>query len=100
MAALNERPPNASRRVLVARVLAIVLLTILVYIPALQGGFVWDDDDYVTENWTLRSADGLRAIWLKPQALPQYYPLVHTSLRVPRFMGLMSRDKSGSLASG
>lgn len=58
---------------------ALILATIVVYIPALQGGFIWDDDDYVTENPTLHDLDGLRQIWLEPDALPQYYPLVHTT---------------------
>ena len=30
----------------------IVLITLMAYIPALQGGFIWDDDAYVTENPT------------------------------------------------
>ncbi len=54
-------------------------MTLVAYVPALQGGFIWDDDDYVTENPTLRSLDGLRRIWLEPRSVPQYYPLVHTS---------------------
>jgi Flp pilus assembly protein TadD len=45
----------------------------------MQGGFVWDDDDYVTENPTLRSLHGLRQIWLNPRSTPQYYPLVFSS---------------------
>lgn len=57
--------------------LAVALL--LSYAPAISGGFIWDDDDYVTHNATLRSVAGLLAIWLDPRATPQYYPLVHTS---------------------
>jgi tetratricopeptide (TPR) repeat protein len=59
--------------------LAIVLGTFLAYLPALQAGFVWDDDDYVTENRTLREGDGLLHIWLEPTSIPQYYPMVHTT---------------------
>ncbi len=58
---------------------AILLATFLAYIPAIRGGFVWDDDDYVLENQTLRTADGLRQIWFDIHATPQYYPLVHTT---------------------
>src|SRR5262245_41566140 len=58
----------------------LLLLVVLVYAPALQDGFVWDDDDYVTANATLRSWDGLRRIWTEPGAVPQYYPLTFTSL--------------------
>jgi len=58
---------------------SIVLLTIAVYVPALQGDFVWDDDDYVTENRMLRSAEGLRHIWFTLGATTQYYPLVYST---------------------
>jgi tetratricopeptide (TPR) repeat protein len=57
----------------------ILLATLLVYIPAMQSGFIWDDDRYVTENPTLRSLEGLTHTWLKPSSNPQYYPLVFTS---------------------
>lgn len=43
---------------------------------------MWDDDAHVTNNATLTSLDGLRRIWVEPSALPQYYPLVHTSFWV------------------
>ncbi len=57
----------------------LLLVTLLAYIPALSGDWIWDDDHYVTHNSTLRSAAGLRRIWTEPDALPQYYPLVHTT---------------------
>lgn len=53
----------------------------------LDNGFVWDDDDYVTANPTLRSADGLRRIWLEPGAVPQYYPLTFTTLWIDYQIG-------------
>ena len=53
--------------------------TLAAYWPALHAGFIWDDDAYVTENRAVQAADGLKAIWLKPEASPQYYPLVFTS---------------------
>jgi len=54
-------------------------LIFLVYVPAVRGGFTWDDDAYVTNNMTLRSASGLARIWGQLTATPQYYPLVFTS---------------------
>lgn len=57
----------------------LVLGTVVAYLPALDAGYIWDDDQYVTENPTLRSTDGLVDIWTEPKATPQYYPLVHTS---------------------
>ncbi len=59
--------------------LALVALTLVVYIPALSAGFIWDDDDYVTGNPWLRDGHGLGQIWLHPGATHQYYPLVFST---------------------
>jgi tetratricopeptide (TPR) repeat protein len=68
--------------------LGLVLLTLAAYAPALGAGFIWDDDDYVTENPLLRDGDGLRRIWLTTDT-PQYYPLVFTSFWIEhRLWGL------------
>ncbi|MFO1487944.1 MAG: tetratricopeptide repeat protein [Verrucomicrobiota bacterium] len=64
-------------------------LLVWAYLPALRGGFIWDDDAYVTENQTLRNLSGLWEIWFDPSATPQYYPLVHTSYWIEHhFWGL------------
>lgn len=55
---------------------------LLAYLGVAECGFVWDDDDYVTQNPVLRSAAGLWSIWFEPRSLPQYYPLVHTTFWV------------------
>ncbi len=60
----------------------IVLLTLLAYIPAMRGGYIWDDNAHITDNAALRSSDGLAKIWFDPKILPQYYPLVHTTFWV------------------
>jgi len=60
--------------------LALDVLTVAAYGPAFRAGFIWDDDDYVTDNATLESLDGLSRIWLEPGAVAQYYPLTFTSL--------------------
>jgi tetratricopeptide (TPR) repeat protein len=65
-----------SRRILAGLLLA---LTLTAYLPVVQNGYIWDDGDYVFNNSTLTSADGLRRIWLELAAIPQYYPVVHTS---------------------
>jgi tetratricopeptide (TPR) repeat protein len=57
----------------------IVLLVFLAYLPALRGGFIWDDDAYVTQNPTLHDLGGLQRLWFKVGAVPQYYPVVHTT---------------------
>jgi Flp pilus assembly protein TadD len=56
-----------------------VFITVVAYIPTLSGGYIWDDNDHITENYTLRTGDGLRRIWFELGAVPQYYPMVHTS---------------------
>ena len=62
--------------------LLIAVAVVIAYLPALDGGFIWDDDAYVTQNLALRSPEGLARIWLQPGAIPQYYPLVHTTFWV------------------
>jgi tetratricopeptide (TPR) repeat protein len=57
----------------------LVAMTLVAYRPAFDAGFIWDDDDYVTQNPVLPAPDGLRRIWLDYGATPQYYPMVHSS---------------------
>ncbi len=78
---LSENIPAEKRSVHRAGVAfaAIIFLTLTAYAPALQNNFIWDDDDYVTNNLTLRDINGLGRIWFEIGAVPQYYPLVHTS---------------------
>ena len=59
--------------------LLLMLAVLIAYLPAIKGGYVWDDDSYVTENKTLQTVEGLRYIWFKPGATTQYYPMVHTT---------------------
>jgi tetratricopeptide (TPR) repeat protein len=65
---------------------AVVLcaLTVLIYRPAWHGGFLWDDDRYVTHNALLTAPDGLRRIWFSLDAPSQYFPLSYTLLRIER----------------
>ncbi|MFQ5490772.1 MAG: tetratricopeptide repeat protein [Phycisphaerae bacterium] len=59
---------------------ALVIMTLVVYVPAMQGGFIWDDDLFVGHNELLRSANGLERIWLDLEATPyQYFPMVFTT---------------------
>jgi tetratricopeptide (TPR) repeat protein len=58
--------------------MAIFCLTLLAYLPALSGDFIWNDSDYVTAP-ALRSLDGLGHIWSQPGATQQYYPLLHSA---------------------
>jgi Flp pilus assembly protein TadD len=62
----------------------LALLVLVSYLPAIAGGFVWDDDDYVTANANLTEPGGLARIWLEPKASPQFYPMVFTGFWVER----------------
>jgi tetratricopeptide (TPR) repeat protein len=58
----------------------IVLLVFLAYLPAINGGFVWDDDSWTTNLSPLfQNLSGLRSIWFHLTALQQYYPLSGTT---------------------
>src|SRR5438093_701935 len=57
---------------------AIVLLTFLAYLPAIRGGFIWDDDAMVIRNPLLWQPDGLRHIWFSSEH-PDYVPATLTS---------------------
>ncbi len=50
---------------------------VVVYLPALQAGFIWNDSDYVTRPG-LRSLAGLGRIWFEVGTTEQYYPLLHS----------------------
>ena len=62
--------------------LVLAAVTILVYRPAWNGGFLWDDDYYITNNELLTAPDGLRRIWFSLDSPSQYFPLVYTTFRV------------------
>src|SRR5205809_170564 len=57
-------------------------LTIFAYRPAWNGGFLWDDDVYITNNELLTAPDGLRRIWFSLDSPSQYFPLVYTTFRI------------------
>lgn len=87
-AEVPPRPP-AWRVCFQPAALALLALTMVAYLPVWQNQYIWDDQDYVIENPTLRDAAGLRRIWLEPGAVPQYYPLVHTTFWIEhQFWGL------------
>jgi len=65
-------------------VLSLAAATIMAYRPAWNGGFLWDDDAYITNNELLTAPNGLRRIWLSFDSPSQYFPLTYTSFRIER----------------
>ena len=60
-----------------AQAALIVLAGYFVFSPAIHGGWLWDDNRYVAQNPALRSAGGLKAIWLAPPGV-NYFPITST----------------------
>jgi protein O-mannosyl-transferase len=60
-----------------AAMAALLLATLVIYLPALEGGFLWDDNAHVTKP-ELQSPGGLWRIWFDVGATQQYYPLLHS----------------------
>jgi len=58
--------------------LLVFAAALVAYIPALSGGFIWDDAGHVTRA-DLRSLAGLGRIWFEFGATQQYYPVLHSA---------------------
>lgn len=77
-----------ARRIFSARggalIFAVVLaaVTILAYRPALHGGFLWDDDDYIINNALLTAPHAWQRIWFSLDSPSQYFPLTYSTFRV------------------
>lgn len=57
----------------------IILITFVLYLPAIRGGFIWNDDTFLTENPAIKASHGLYDFWFTTH-LPDYFPLTSTSL--------------------
>jgi protein O-mannosyl-transferase len=66
-----------SKRWEIAKVAAIILAVVLPYLPALRGGFVWDDEPLITANPLLRTPSGLAEIWSGSRTA-DYFPVTNT----------------------
>jgi tetratricopeptide (TPR) repeat protein len=75
---LPDDPASGRDWYLWAAVLALIAL--VAFWPAISGTFLWDDDQYVTQNRALLDASGLKQIWSIPPGTIQYYPLTFTAL--------------------
>src|SRR2546430_5645798 len=64
--------------------LLLAVTTIFAYQPVWHGGFIWDDDAYITNSELLTAPDGLRRIWFSLDSPSQYFPLVYTMFRFER----------------
>lgn len=60
---------------------AIVLAAAAFYLPAVDAGFIWDDDHFLTLNPLIRARDGLYRFWFTT-APRDYFPLTSSMLWV------------------
>ena len=60
------------------QVLAIVAAVLWIYWPALNGGWQWDDDLYLTKNLLLNDPARLWKAWFVPGSFIEYYPIAQT----------------------
>jgi len=65
------------RRTTILLAVALVAAVVVIYLPAIHGAWIWDDNQYIVQNLALRSAAGLRSIWLAPDGL-NYFPVTFT----------------------
>jgi tetratricopeptide (TPR) repeat protein len=75
----NKEAVVRSTRTRIPLALALILLTtFVVYLPAMRGGRLWDDDAHITRP-ALQSLAGLGRIWFQVGATQQYYPMLHSA---------------------
>ena len=77
----NGASPVVTTRALGVRLVGLLTLTFLCYLPALDAGFIWDDNDWLTENPLVTEPGGLVRIWSGAERL-QYYPLLFTAFKL------------------
>ena len=56
----------------------------MAYQPVWHAGFIWDDDQYVTQNPLLTAPNGLRRIWFSLDSPSQYFPLTYGTFYLER----------------
>ena len=80
-----------TRKGLVGAAALLWVMTVVAYLPALGGGFVFDDRMYITEDSRMESAGVLVRIWTELQlddVQHQYYPMTSSAFWVqPQLWG-------------
>lgn len=76
----SRKPPAPKRSIVPALAcgIALIAITFIAHAPAINAGYVWDDDCLVFDNPDITNADGIYHIWFNNQT-PDYWPLTATS---------------------
>lgn len=77
----SESILDALRESLLPGALAILVMVLAVYLPAMQGRFVWDDDVHVSRNLYMAEPGGFAKLWGQSAF---YYPLTSTTFWLER----------------
>jgi protein O-mannosyl-transferase len=59
--------------------LLLIAATVIVYLPSLRGGFLFDDNLLLTESPLIKASDGLYRFWFTAQAA-DYWPVSNSTL--------------------
>jgi hypothetical protein len=77
--------------------LALFLLTVIVFSQAFHAGFIWDDDQLLTQNPQVQSPNGWWTLWIFPSTA-DYFPLTSTTLWIEYHLGqVLPPDLGGNL---
>jgi hypothetical protein len=73
------RPHGSTEPGMLTGALVLGALGLFVYWPALNGGFIFDDEVLLSRSELIRAADGLYRFWFTTEA-HDYWPVTNTSL--------------------
>ncbi len=68
----------------------IIVVVFICYLPCISGGFIWDDNLYVTNSYIIKAWDGLYRFWCTKES-QDYWPMSNTTLWIEwRLWGMTS----------
>lgn len=62
-------------------VLAVAVVAIIAYMPAINNGFIWDDYDSFLNSPLIKSQNAFYKLWFTTESA-DYYPLVYSLFRI------------------
>ena len=70
--------PTVSNFCVLSGIATIVACVFIAYLPAINGGFIWDDDKLLTENELVKAPGGLSSIWCTNEAI-DFWPATNST---------------------
>ncbi|MDH7482777.1 MAG: tetratricopeptide repeat protein [Armatimonadota bacterium] len=72
--------PSGSNAIILGA-LAVAVVAIIAYMPAINNGFIWDDYDCFLNSPLIKSQNAFYKLWLTTESA-DYYPLVYSLFRI------------------